>query len=198
MTAIGPRTSAHTTSPNAMVELITPRPTSDVVQRVKAATGFDDSAALMAEHGETPDPDEAGTLGNSAVRTDSAALGLSWIGERGFVGGSYSLFNTAYGIPGGHAHEGEEDGHEEEHEGEHAEDEGAEHGDEDVRIVMDQRRNELRAGLDDLGPFASLRSETRSRKRSTAITRSTPASDRSCGRSSTSGASIFMNSRDRQ
>ncbi len=40
---------AHTTSPNAMVDRITPRPTSDVVQRVKAATGVDDSAALMAE-----------------------------------------------------------------------------------------------------------------------------------------------------
>lgn len=104
-----------------------------------AIPGFPESAALMAEHGETPDPDEAGQLGNSAVRTDSAALGLSWIGVRGFIGGSYSLFNTAYGIPGGHADEGEG------------------HGDEDVRIVMDQRRSELRTGIDDVGPLQSLR-----------------------------------------
>jgi len=40
---------AHTTSPNAMVDRITPRPTAEVVQRVKAATGRDDPTALMAE-----------------------------------------------------------------------------------------------------------------------------------------------------
>lgn len=40
---------ANTASPNAMVDRITPRPTADVVQRVKAATGRDDPAALMAE-----------------------------------------------------------------------------------------------------------------------------------------------------
>ncbi len=39
----------HTTSPNAMVDRITPRPTSDVRMRVKAATGIDDPAALMGE-----------------------------------------------------------------------------------------------------------------------------------------------------
>jgi len=40
---------AHTSSPNAMVDRITPRPTPDVAQRVKAATGQDDPAALMGE-----------------------------------------------------------------------------------------------------------------------------------------------------
>lgn len=39
----------HTTSPNAMVDRITPRPTPDVRERVKAATGVDDPAALMGE-----------------------------------------------------------------------------------------------------------------------------------------------------
>lgn len=114
-----------------------------------AIPGFPESAALMAEHGETPDPDQAGVLGNSAVRTDSAALGLSWIGARGFIGGAYSLFNTAYGIPGGHAH------------AQGASDAGAEggHGGEDsgVHILMDQRRSELRGGIDDLPGLQSLR-----------------------------------------
>jgi len=41
---------AHTSSPNAMVDRITPRPTPDVNERVRAATGWDDQAALMAEH----------------------------------------------------------------------------------------------------------------------------------------------------
>ncbi|MEY5100816.1 MAG: hypothetical protein RJA36_3535, partial [Pseudomonadota bacterium] len=40
---------ANTTSPNAMVDRITPRPTPDVRERVKAATGVDDAAALMGE-----------------------------------------------------------------------------------------------------------------------------------------------------
>ena len=39
----------HTTSPNAMVDRITPRPTPDVAQRVLAATGMADGAAVMAE-----------------------------------------------------------------------------------------------------------------------------------------------------
>ena len=39
----------HTTSPNAMVDRITPRPRPDVAERVKAATGQHDAAALMAE-----------------------------------------------------------------------------------------------------------------------------------------------------
>ncbi|ACB32409.1 Mannitol dehydrogenase domain [Leptothrix cholodnii SP-6] len=40
---------AHTTSPNAMVDRITPRPTPAVRERVLAATGVDDAAALMGE-----------------------------------------------------------------------------------------------------------------------------------------------------
>ncbi|BDI03229.1 D-arabinitol 4-dehydrogenase [Sphaerotilus microaerophilus] len=40
---------ANTSSPNAMVDRITPRPTPDVCERVLAATGVDDPAALMGE-----------------------------------------------------------------------------------------------------------------------------------------------------
>jgi D-arabinitol 4-dehydrogenase len=40
---------ANTTSPNAMVDRITPRPTEDVAKRVKVATGWDDQAAVMGE-----------------------------------------------------------------------------------------------------------------------------------------------------
>jgi len=39
----------NTRSPNAMVDRITPRPTPDVAERVKAATGWDDRVALMGE-----------------------------------------------------------------------------------------------------------------------------------------------------
>jgi D-arabinitol 4-dehydrogenase len=40
---------AHTSSPNAMVDRITPRPTPAVRERVLTATGVDDPAALMGE-----------------------------------------------------------------------------------------------------------------------------------------------------
>ncbi|MGN7724509.1 TonB-dependent receptor [Luteimonas sp. 22616] len=116
--------------------------------------GYAENAEHMAEEGEVPDPASRGTLANSALRTDSGALGVTWVGDRGFLGVGYSLFNTRYGVPGHeHAHEeGDDHAHDDEHEGEeaHAEEGG-------VRIVMDQRRGELRGGLDDLGPFASLR-----------------------------------------
>jgi D-arabinitol 4-dehydrogenase len=39
----------HTVSPNAMVDRITPRPSSAVRERVRQATGLDDPAALMGE-----------------------------------------------------------------------------------------------------------------------------------------------------
>lgn len=47
--ALGAWVAAYTTSPNAMVDRITPRPTLAVVARVKAATGQDDPASLMGE-----------------------------------------------------------------------------------------------------------------------------------------------------
>ena len=40
---------SNTTSPNAMVDRITPRPAPDVRERVKSATGIDDAAPVMAE-----------------------------------------------------------------------------------------------------------------------------------------------------
>ncbi|MGH8781067.1 D-arabinitol 4-dehydrogenase [Paraburkholderia sp.] len=40
---------AHTTSPNSMVDRITPRPTDDVRERVLAATGVDDASPVMGE-----------------------------------------------------------------------------------------------------------------------------------------------------
>ena len=128
--------------------------------------GYAESAALREaghgdddhDHGHPHEDGEAayGSLPNSFVRTDSAALGLSWVGDRGFLGAGASLFNSRYGVPGhSHAHEeehGDEDGHGHEHEEEHEA-----HGGEGVHIVMDQRRYELRGGLDRLGAFDSLR-----------------------------------------
>lgn len=122
--------------------------------------GHAESARLLAEEGETPEPGTEGTLANSSVRTDSAALGVSWVGDRGFVGIGYSLFNNRYGVPG-HAHEEGHDHDHDDHDDHGNDDHGDEalHGEEGVRIVMDQRRTELRGGLDRLGPFESLRAK---------------------------------------
>ena len=109
--------------------------------------GYAESARLLAEEGETPDPALRGRLPNSAVRTSSGALGVSWTGERGFLGASYGLFDTRYGVPGrAHGHE-EDDGEGEE----------AAHGEGGVRIALEQHRAELRGGLDGVGVFESLR-----------------------------------------
>ncbi|MDG5977083.1 mannitol dehydrogenase domain-containing protein [Hydrogenophaga taeniospiralis CCUG 15921] len=48
-TALADWVRTHTTSPNAMVDRITPRPTPDVAERVRAATGWDDRAPVMGE-----------------------------------------------------------------------------------------------------------------------------------------------------
>jgi iron complex outermembrane receptor protein len=106
--------------------------------------GFAESAARLAEEGETPDPDSAGLLENSSLTTTSGAVGASLIGERAFFGLSYSIFDTQYGIPG-HEH-----GHDDEHEGEdHDEDHAEEEGEEVVRIDMQQKRLDAKFGLVD-------------------------------------------------
>ena len=119
-----------------------------------AIPGFAESARQLAAEDEVPDPATAGTLANSALRTDSGALGVSWVGSRGFFGVGYSLFNTRYGVPG-HSHAGD-DGHG--HDSDHDHDHDHHHDEEQpVHILMDQRRTEVRAGLDDLGVFETLR-----------------------------------------
>ena len=107
-------------------------------------------------HGHAHDADAHagahGRLPHSFLRTDSAALGASWVGDRGFLGAGYSMFNSRYGVPG-HVHPGDDHGHDG-HDHDHAHGDGDEHG---VHIVMDQRRSEVRGGLDDMDGFESLR-----------------------------------------
>ena len=81
-----------------------------------------------------------GVLPNSSIDTENGTIGASWVFGRGFAGIAVNRFETNYGIPGhGHGH-GEE---EEEHEGEEEE-----HGEEGVRIDMEQTRVDFRSRLD--------------------------------------------------
>ena len=57
------------------------------------------------------DPDdemEKGVLENSSIKSENVSLGVSWVGERGFMGFAVSRLDSNYGILGGH-HHGEED-----------------------------------------------------------------------------------------
>ena len=112
--------------------------------------GFAESAALRAEeaaeegdHEHEHEEEVHGTLPNSALETQAGAVGLSWVGDRGFVGASISRYDTLYGVPGHQQHS-------------HAGDEG-EGQDESVSIDLDQRRQEMRAGLNDVGFLETLR-----------------------------------------
>lgn len=83
----------------------------------------------------------SGTLPNSSVHGDGGALGLSLVGERGFIGLAYSGYNTNYGVPG-------------------AELEllGQDTPAGGVRIDLHQRRLDLQGELrDEWGPFRTLR-----------------------------------------
>lgn len=99
---------------------------------------------------------------------DSASVGLSWVGERGYLGLAYSRQNADYGLPGhSHSYEGchlhglhlhcGTHGPEVEHEDDHHEDEhGAEHG---VPVVdLRSERLDVRGELrNPLPGFSSLR-----------------------------------------
>jgi iron complex outermembrane receptor protein len=102
------------------------------------------------DHGDEEHHDDehndSNRLFNSFVESQSGTAGLSWIGERGFIGGSFRAYNSEYGIPAPHFHVEEE--HDEEHEEEeHAEEEHSEE-EEFAYIDMEQRSWDVKGGLD--------------------------------------------------
>lgn len=105
---------------------------------------------LEAEGEEWPGP-VGDVVENTAVELTAYGAGLSWIGERGFLGAAVKRTETAYGVPGhAHAHDHEDHEDHEEHD-EHAAGEG-------VVIDLKQTRVDLRGGVTvDLGFFQRLR-----------------------------------------
>ena len=57
--------------------------------------------------GEEGEEEAFGVVENTDSDTDGGALGVSFVGNRGFVGVSLSFFDSEYGIPGHHPHEEE-------------------------------------------------------------------------------------------
>ena len=123
--------------------------------------GFAESAALReleeleGEGGEAGEEEEEafGVLPGSQMETRGGAIGVSHIGERGFLGIAVSSYDADYGLPGGHGHE-----HEHEHEHGEGEEAGAEGEEEEGNPVLDlsQTRIDAEAGLD--APFAGFSS----------------------------------------
>ncbi len=116
----------------------------------------------MSEHAEE---EVFGRLPGSQLETRGGALGLSYVGEKGFFGVAVSTYQTEYGLPG-HSHGHHEDDHgeegpdEEEHdeEGHDEEHDAHEHGEEELPPILDleQTRVDLEAGI--VEPFAGVRS----------------------------------------
>jgi len=112
--------------------------------------GFAESEALRAleeeeEEGEEHEEEEEafGILPGSELEKSGGAFGLSFVGDRGFIGGSVSRYDATYGLPGGHEHEHEEGEEEEEEEG-------------NPILDLEQTRIDFEAGLAE--PFAGAQS----------------------------------------
>lgn len=127
------------------------RDTGDV-----AIPGFAESArrraaevAGAAEHGEEAPEEIAGHIPNTALTNDGGAVGLSLVGERGFLGLAVSGHNSRYGVPAGaHAHHADE-----------ADAEDADtHEEAGVQIDLRQRRLDLEGAITSaFGPFSGAR-----------------------------------------
>ena len=112
------------------------------------------------EHDEDEHHDEmpaSGRLPGSHADGSGGAVGLSWIGARGFAGVAVSKLRYDYGLPGeAHAHEDEaheEDDHEEdEHEDEGHDEDGASDG--TVTLDVEQTRIDFEAGV--VEPFSGF------------------------------------------
>jgi iron complex outermembrane receptor protein len=85
-----------------------------------------------------PDPDDVfGVVENSAAESESAAFGVSWLGDRGFIGIGLNAFDTLYGVPG--------------HEHEAVPPPGPQPAEEEAaRIDLERRRVDLRGGWEGL------------------------------------------------
>ena len=122
--------------------------------------GFAESEAFRAaeeaeeeEHEDEGDEheeeeEERDILTGSELENKGGAIGLSYVGDRGFAGFSLSTLESDYGLVGGHGHEEEED--EEEHEEGEEEEEGT------GVIDLEQTRLDLEAQLNN--PFAGIES----------------------------------------
>ncbi|MCW8206026.1 TonB-dependent receptor [Verminephrobacter aporrectodeae subsp. tuberculatae] len=128
-----------------------------------------DAGAYRVGKGWTPEGVPTRKLPGSFNRSDAGSLGLSWVGERGYLGAAYTHQTARYGLPGHeHGHAGcDADGnrlhcgeHDEHKTGEDDHDHGAhDAGGEDIPVVdLRSARMDIRGELRQPWPgFAALR-----------------------------------------
>ena len=103
-----------------------------------------ESRLQVEDEGETYEDTGSSTVENSFVEPEAYGAGLSFIGDRGFLGFSAKHTETTYGVPG-HSHDGHDEEHEDEDHGD--EDHDHDHGEEEEEIVtigLEQTRYDLR------------------------------------------------------
>lgn len=117
------------------------------------------------DHDDDHDHEEEeafGTVENTGLDFSTGSVGVSWVGDRGFIGVAYKSTDALYGIPGHHHHHEEEhdddhddDDHDDDHDDDdHDHEDEHEHGEEEeenVRIDLVQIRYDLRGELRDIG-----------------------------------------------
>lgn len=115
------------------------------------------------DHQDEEEAEIRDRLDNSFVESQSATVGLSWIGDRLSFGAALHRFESDYGIPAGHDHdhEHEDEDHDDDHDDDdHDEDHDEEHGDEeeegDVFIGLRQTRFDVNAAMQLDGAFERL------------------------------------------
>lgn len=109
--------------------------------------GYAESQALREQEeaeGEEGGEEAYGTVENTDSETSGGALGVSYVGDRGFIGVSVSGFDSEYGVPGHHHHEEEE-----------PPPPGGEEEEEFVRIDLEQTRVDAKGEYDLDGGFLS-------------------------------------------
>ncbi len=93
-------------------------------------------------------------------RTDTGSVGISWVGERGYLGAAYTRQTAKYGLPGhNHGFEGCHTHGNHLHCGSHGEDDGHDHGHEDEHgdvPVVDLRSERLDIRGELRNPFAGF------------------------------------------
>lgn len=111
------------------------------------------------EHEDEHDEEEEafGVLEGSRSERRSGAVGLSYVGDNGFVGLSVSSLDADYGLVGGHGHEEGHDEDDDDHDEDEHEEEGHEEEDEGPGIIdLSQTRVDLEAQLN--SPFNGVES----------------------------------------
>ncbi|WP_203295106.1 TonB-dependent receptor [Maricaulis parjimensis] len=103
------------------------------------------------DHEEDDEEHPFGTVENSGLTFDMISGGVSWVGENGFIGVGVRRSTALYGVPGGHAHGEEEHDDHDARKYLSAEGDHDAHGDESVRIDLEQTRYDLRGEWRDLG-----------------------------------------------